>query len=72
VAIFRASFAADLIEATCDITPDVLLYALPGPVSRDLALPAACFGLIGTGVFAAGKMLYFSARCRHWILMWPG
>jgi hypothetical protein len=39
----------------------VLLYALIRPVSRNLALLAACFGLIGTAVFAGGEMLYFSA-----------
>jgi Domain of unknown function (DUF4386) len=58
---FGASFAAYLIEATCDITLNVLLYALIRPVSRNLALLAACFGLIGTAVFAGGEMLYFSA-----------
>jgi hypothetical protein len=61
VGIFRASFAAYLIEATCDITLNVLLYALLRPVSRSLSLLAACFGLMGTAVFAAGEMLYFAA-----------
>src|SRR6202023_2917588 len=59
--IFRASFAAYLIEAACDITLNVLLYALLRPVSRNLSLLAACFGLMGTAVFAAGEMLYFAA-----------
>ena len=59
--IFRASFAAYLVEATCDITLNVLLYALLRPVSRTLALLAACFGLMGTSVFAAGELLYFAA-----------
>ena len=61
VGIFRASFAAYLIEATCDITLNVLLYALLRPVSRNLALLAVCFGLMGTAIFAAGEMLYFAA-----------
>jgi hypothetical protein len=61
VGIFRASFAAYLIEAACDITLNVLLYALLRPVSRNLSLLAACFGLMGTAVFAAGEMLYFAA-----------
>jgi hypothetical protein len=61
VGIFRASFAAYLVEATCDITLNVLLFALLRPVSRNLSLLAACFGLMGTSVFAAGEMLYFSA-----------
>jgi hypothetical protein len=61
VGLFRSSFAAYLIEAACDITLNVLLYALLRPVSRNLSLLAACFGLMGTAVFAAGEMLYFAA-----------
>jgi hypothetical protein len=61
VGIFRASFAAYLIEATCDITLNVLLYALLRPVSRNLSLLGACFGLMGTAVFAAGELFYFAA-----------
>ncbi len=44
-----------------DITLNVLLYALLRPVSRNLSLLGACFGLMGTAVFAAGEMLYFAA-----------
>jgi hypothetical protein len=61
VGIFRASFAAYLVEATCDITLNVLLYALLWPISRNISLLAACFGLMGTAVFAAGEILYFAA-----------
>lgn len=61
VGMFRASFAAYLIEATCDITLNVLLYALLRPVSRNLSMLGACFGLMGTAVFAAGELLYFAA-----------
>ena len=61
VGLFRSSFAAYLIEAACDITLNVLLYALLRPVSRNLSLLAACFGLVGTAVFAGGEMLYFAA-----------
>jgi hypothetical protein len=61
VGLFRSSFAAYLIEAACDITLNVLLYALLRPVSRNLALLAACFGLMGTAVFAAGEIFYFAA-----------
>ncbi len=61
VGIFRTSFAAYLVEAACDITLNVLLYALLRPVSRNLALLAMCFGLMGTAVFAAGELLYFAA-----------
>ena len=42
VGLFRASFAAYLIEAACDITLNVLLYALLRPISRNLALLATC------------------------------
>jgi Domain of unknown function (DUF4386) len=59
--LFRASFAAYLLEAACDITLNVLLYALLRPVSRNLALLATCFGLMATSVYAAGEMFYFAA-----------
>lgn len=61
VELFRSSFAAYLIEAACDITLNVLLYALLRPVSRSMSLLAMCFGLMGTAIFAAGEMLYFAA-----------
>ena len=61
VGLFRASFAAYLLEATCDITLNVLLYALLRPVSRNLALLALCFGLIATSIYVAGEMLYFAS-----------
>jgi uncharacterized protein DUF4386 len=41
VGLSRASFASYLVEAACDITLNVLLYALLRPVSRNLALLAA-------------------------------
>ena len=61
VGLFRASFAAYLLEAACDITLNVLLYALLRPVSRNLALLATCFGLMGTAIYAAGELVYFTA-----------
>ena len=61
VGLFRASFASYLLEAACDITLNVLLYALLRPASRNLALLAACFGLMGTAVYAAGEIFYFAA-----------
>jgi hypothetical protein len=61
VELFRSSFAAYLVEAACDITLNVLLYALLRPVSRTLSLMAACFGLMGTAIFAAGELFYFAA-----------
>src|ERR1700735_3453457 len=50
--LFRSSFAAYLVEVACDITLNVLLYALLRPVSRTLSLLAMCFGLMGTAIFA--------------------
>lgn len=61
VGLFRASFAAYLVEASCDLTLTVLLYALLRPVSRTVSLLAACFGLFGTAVFASGEIFYFTA-----------
>jgi hypothetical protein len=61
VGLFRASFAAYLLEASCDLTLTVLLYALLRPVSRTVSLLAACFGLFSTAVFAASEIFYFSA-----------
>ena len=60
--LFRASFAAYILEAACDITLNVLLYALLRPVSRNLALLATCFGLMATSVYAPGEMSYFAAE----------
>ncbi len=61
IGLFRASFAAYLIEASCDLTLNVLLYALLRPVNRNLALLAMCFGLMATAVYAAGEIFYFAA-----------
>jgi hypothetical protein len=61
VGLFRASFAAYLVEAACDLTLTVLLYTLLRPVSRTLSLLAACFGLYATIIFAAGEIFYFAA-----------
>ena len=61
VGLFRSSFAAYLVEVACDITLNVLLYALLRPVSRALSLLAMCFGLMGTATFATGELLYFAA-----------
>lgn len=61
VGLFRASFAAYLVEAACDLTLTVLLYVLLRPASRTLSLLAACFGLFSTAVFATGEIFYFAA-----------
>jgi hypothetical protein len=61
VVLFRASFAAYLVEACCDLTLTVLLYELLRPVSRTVSLLTVCFGLFGTAVFATGEIFYFTA-----------
>ena len=61
VGLFRASFVAYLLEATCDIVLNVLFYALLRPVSRYLALLALCFGLMATSIYVAGELLYFAS-----------
>ena len=61
VGLFRASFVAYLVEATCDIVLNVLFYALLRPVSRYLALLALCFGLMATSIYVAAEMLYFAS-----------
>ncbi len=58
---FRSSFAAYPVEVACDITLNVLLYALLRPVSRTLSLLSMCFRLMGTAIFATGELLYFAA-----------
>jgi hypothetical protein len=61
VGMFRASFAAYLIEAFCDLTLTATFYILLRPVSRPLSLIAVCFGIFSTATFAAGEIFYFSA-----------
>ena len=59
--LIRASFAAYLIEAACDLTLTAIFYALLRPVSRPLSLIVACFGLFSTATFAVGEIFYFTA-----------
>jgi hypothetical protein len=61
VGLFRASFAAYLIEAMCDLSLTAIFYILLRPVSRPLSLIAACFGIFSTAIFAAGEIFYFAA-----------
>ncbi len=56
--LFRLGFAAYLVEAMCDVTLTLILYVLLRPVSNNLALLAAFFALVGTGVFAVAAMLF--------------
>ena len=58
--IYRLGFAAFLIESFADITLALILYALLKPVSRELSLLAAFFGLVGTALFAFAELFYFA------------
>jgi len=58
--MYRLGFAAFLIESLCDIALALILYALLKPVSKELSLMAAFFGLIGTALFAFAELFYFA------------
>lgn len=58
--LYRLGFATFLIESLCDITLVVILYALLKPVSKELSLLAAFFGLVGTALFAFAELFYFA------------
>jgi len=58
--LYRLGFATFLIESLCDITLVTILYALLKPVSKELSLLAAFFGLVGTALFAFAELFYFA------------
>jgi len=58
--LFRLGFAGFLVESLCDIALVLILYALLKPVSKELSLLAAFFGLIGTALFAVSESFYFA------------
>ncbi len=57
---YRLGFATFLIESFADITLALLFYALLKPVSRELSLLAAFFGLMGTALFAFAELFYLA------------
>src|SRR4030081_1275767 len=59
--LFRAGFAAYLVEAVCDISLSLVMYQLLKAVRKDLALLAAFFGLVSTAVFAVAQLFYFGS-----------
>lgn len=58
--LYRLGFAAFLTESLCDIALVLIFYALLRPVSKELSLLAAFFGLVGTAVFAVGELFYLA------------
>lgn len=59
--LFRLGFAGFLIESVCDTALSLILYVLLRPVSKELSLLAAFFGLVGTTLFAVAEVFYFMA-----------
>ena len=57
---YRLGFTAFLIESFADVTLALLFYALLKPVSRELSLLAAFFGLMGTALFAFAELFYLA------------
>jgi hypothetical protein len=58
--LFRLGFAIYLVEAVCDIALTLILYVLLRPVSKELALLAAFFGLVSTALFGVAELFYFA------------
>src|ERR1044072_750889 len=55
-AFYPAGFATFLVESLCDISLVLILYALLKPVSKNLSLLAAFFGLVGPAIFAVAEL----------------
>lgn len=58
--LYRLGFACFLIESLCDTALALILYVLLKPVSKELSLLAAFFGLMATASFAFAELFYFA------------
>ncbi|HEU5238250.1 MAG TPA: DUF4386 domain-containing protein [Pyrinomonadaceae bacterium] len=58
--LLRLGFAGFLVESLCDTALVLILYALLKPVSKELSMLSAFFGLIGTVLFAVSESFYFA------------
>jgi uncharacterized protein DUF4386 len=54
--LFRCGIAGDLIMHLTDVPMAVIFYVLLRPVSKDLSLLAALFGMLQTAVLVANKL----------------
>src|SRR5258708_223565 len=54
--LFRCGIAGDLVMHITDVPMTVIFYVLLRPVSRDLSLLAALFGMLQTAVLCANKL----------------
>jgi len=57
--LFRAGFAAYLVEALCDVALTVILFLLLRPLDRSLALFAVLFRVMATATYAFAELFYF-------------
>ena len=58
--LFRAGFAAYLVEGLCDVALCGLWYLLLRPVSRSLALLSAFFGIVSMVGYAVAEAFYLA------------
>jgi hypothetical protein len=58
--LFRAGFAAYLIEMACQLTMVVLFYGLMRPVDRTAAAIAVALGMAGCVVKLVGRVFFYS------------
>src|SRR5258708_36207771 len=58
--LYRLGFASFLIESLCDTALALIFYVLLKPVSKELSLLAAFFGLMATATFAFAELFYFA------------
>ncbi len=58
--LYRAGFAAYLVEMACQLTMILLFYRLLRPVDRTASLLAASFGLVGCVVKLVGRVFFCS------------
>jgi hypothetical protein len=59
--LFRVGFASYMVEGICDIALSVVFYVLLRPVSPNLALLSAFFGIAGMVTFAVAESAYFAS-----------
>jgi hypothetical protein len=59
--LFRATFAAYLVEGICDVALCVFWYILLKPVDRNLALLSAFMGMVSMITFAVAQASFFTS-----------